>query len=267
MVNIDLHPAAVGFGRSSAFEFRFPQPHEQLDQDEAWCEVKMDGKWERFRFHDYHRIFGVPGLYESLFYRTLRCCSPVRVTQLLADVLREAGQAPDRLRALDLGAGNGMVGEALQNIGVEQMVGVDIIPEAREATLRDRSWVYNDYFVADMTSLEEPVEEAMRAFEPNLLMTVAALGFGDVPDQAFLRSLDLIDTPGWVAFNVRDDFLHDPDESGFTGLIAKLKRRGVLQIQAYRRYCHRLSFSGEPLYYIGVVATKLQEVPDDLLQP
>jgi hypothetical protein len=37
-----------------------------------------------------------------------------------------------------------------------------------------------------------------------------------------------------------------------------------LRIEAYRRYQHRLSCAGEPLYYIALVAQKLQDVPADL---
>ena len=37
------------------------------------------------------------------------------------------------LRVIDLGAGNGMMGEVLKREGVARLVGADIIPEAREA--------------------------------------------------------------------------------------------------------------------------------------
>ena len=41
-----------------------------------------------------------------------------------------------QLRVLDVGAGNGMVGEELDRMGAKHIVGVDIIPEAAEAAQR-----------------------------------------------------------------------------------------------------------------------------------
>ncbi|MBI1338391.1 MAG: methyltransferase [Phycisphaera sp.] len=257
---------AVRLGRPSLFDFRFPDSRSGLDQDEAWCEANIDGKWQRFRFHDYHDIYDVPGLYESLFYRRLRCNSPVRVAGLLKRVLQDAGQTPENLRALDLGAGNGMVGVAMHDIGVPSVVGMDIIPEARDATDRDRPWVYEDYHVVDLTDLSEKSEEQLRSFEANLLVSVAALGFGDVPDQAFLKALDLVETPAWLAFNIHEKFLDDADPTGFAALIRTLQKLGVLRIQALERYRHRLSYKGEPLHYIAIVATKELDVPDELFE-
>ncbi len=50
------------------------------------------------------------------------------------------------LRVLDLGAGNGVVGEELKKRGVSRLVGVDIITEAQAATERDRPGVINDNY-------------------------------------------------------------------------------------------------------------------------
>ena len=58
-----------------------------------------------------------------------------------------------KLRVLDVGAGNGMVGEELDRMGARHIVGVDIIPEAKEAAERDRPGVYDDYFVVDLTDV------------------------------------------------------------------------------------------------------------------
>ena len=123
--------------------------------------------------------------------------------------MREQGQSPDDLRVLGLGAGNGMVGDELQSLGVDTIVGVDIIPEARSATMRDRKAIYQEYLVTDMTDL--PTDEAQRLVskELNCLTTVATLGFGDIPPKAFSTALSLISTPGWLAFNIKEDFLQE----------------------------------------------------------
>jgi predicted TPR repeat methyltransferase len=104
-------------------------------------------------FHNYDEVFDIPGLYETLFYDTLDCCSPSYVVNLLEDVANEWDAELSNFRVLDVGAGNGMVGDELRNRGASKVVGVDIIEEAKEATLRDRPGVYDDYRVADLTNL------------------------------------------------------------------------------------------------------------------
>ncbi len=242
---------------------RLPERHErELSQDQEWCEVVIGGQARRLRFHDYSDIYGIPGLYERLFYERLKCTSPGRVCGLLADVLQDWPEEPEDLRVLDLGAGNGMVGEELKELGADYVVGADIIPEAKQAALRDRPGTYGQYYVSDFTDLPEQDEERLRARSLNCLSTVAALGFGDIPPRAFLKALDLIATPGWIAFNIKEDFLSEKDSTGFCKLIRSLSRREVIQIQAYRRYRHRFHSDGRPLHYVAMIARKLKDVPD-----
>jgi SAM-dependent methyltransferase len=246
------------------FPIRFPK-FTDLDQDEEWCEVEWDGAWHRIRFHDYNDVYTIPNLYETIFYRTLRCNSPKRVTDLLAETLAEYGVAPEDLNVLDVGAGNGMVGEALQSLGIRRMVGVDIIPEAKEASERDRAWVYSDYLVADLTA---PTPEQQRFLEEanfNALTTVAALGYGDMPVAAFANAYNVITDGGWLAFNIKEDFLMDRDLTGFAGLVNRMTNRGIIRMECYKRYCHRLSITADPLYYIAVVARKLRPIPQEFI--
>ena len=244
-------------------EIRIPAVH-GLSQDREWCEAIVDGRPRRIRFHNYGELYEVPGLYEKLFYEYLECCSPSRVAGLLEDVLADFEANPEELRVLDVGAGNGMVGDELAARGTDRIVGIDIVPEARDAADRDRPEVYGDYLVTDLTDLPEPQEERLRRERFNCLTTVAALGFGDIPPKAFVKALDMIVTPGWMAFNIKEDFLNERDGTGFCKLIRQLCREEVIQIQAYRRYQHRLSIEGEPLYYVAVVARKLKDLPDDI---
>jgi predicted TPR repeat methyltransferase len=255
----EISRPALGNGQ---YAIRLPDVN-GLDQDEEWCDVMLNGSWRRIRFHDYHEIYKRPGLYESIFYDRLQCCSPQRVVQQLKEVMEDHADNPGDLKVLDLGAGNGMVGEELKDAGVEKVVGVDIIPEAKKAALRDRPDVYEDYVVTDMTDIPEPVEEKLRKQGLNCLSTVAALGFGDIPAAAFLNALDLIDTPGWITFNIKEDFLDERDDAGFAGLIHSLCDDGIIRMEAYRRYPHRLAVSGKPLHYVAVVATKRRDVPDN----
>jgi hypothetical protein len=244
-------------------EFRLTT--EVLSQDEEWFEINIDGKWQRRRLHDYHELYNIPGLYEALFNKALKTSSPLRVVNLLIDVMSDTEHLPENLRVLDLGAGNGMVGHELQNYNVDFCVGADIIPEAKEATLRDRPWCYDDYFIGDFADLDREMADKVRDYKLNALTCVAALGFGDIPAKAFLNSIDLLDTPAYLAFNIKENFVQERDTSGFANLIKELAQRDVIKMQAYRRYQHRISCAGDPLYYIAMVATKEKEIPEDLL--
>jgi hypothetical protein len=92
---------------------------------------------------------------------------------------------------------------------------------------------------------------------------VAALGYGDIPPKAFAKGFNLLSTPAWIAFNIKESFLLDCDSSGFSILIKKMIDEGVLDIKVQERYQHRLSIEGNPLYYVALVGKKLSDVPDN----
>ena len=88
------------------------------------------------------------------------------VVGLLAEQLDAAKVGPETLTALDVGAGNGLVGEQLKRLGVKSIVGVDIIPEAARAAERDRPEVYSDYVVCDLTALDDDERARVGAGPP-----------------------------------------------------------------------------------------------------
>lgn len=235
---------------------RMPGGEETLAQDEEWCEVVVGGELRRIRFHDYAELYEVPGLYERLFYDELGCCSPQTVVGLLADDLRRSGEDPADLEVLDIGAGNGMVGEELAGLGAGSIVGVDIVEEAARAVERDRPGVYDDYVVTDLTDMGPAERATLGRHRFTCLTSVAALGFGDIPPEAFAAAYELIEPEGRVAFTIKEDFLADEDPSGFASLIRQMLDEGILALRARRRYRHRLSCQGRPLHYVAMLAHK-----------
>ena len=120
--------------------------------------------------------------------------------------------------------------------------------------------------MADLTQLPAADAERVRRHDLNCLVTVAALGFGDVPAEAFANAFNLIREEGWIAINIKDNFLHAAgDQSGFARLIRLMVRERVIEIEAHHRYCHRLSMAGRKLFYVALVARKLQHVPASLV--
>lgn len=252
--------------RSRRYRIRFPSDNlSRLDQGKAWFRVATEDGEERIEFHDYAAIYKHPGLYEQLFYDRLKCNSPRKLSDLLHAVVLGDGGDPTRLRVLDVGAGNGMVGELLVGQGVARVVGVDIIAEAGEACWRDRPGAYDAYYVADLTRLEPEMEADLREWRFDAMTVVAALGFGDIPVPAFAAAWNLISADGWVAFNIKESFLDSTDTSGFSRLIKRLIHNDYLKLHHLDRYRHRLSVEGHQLHYYAVIGHKRREIDDACL--
>jgi len=250
---------------SKRHRIQFPklEAHD-LAQDEVYFYVvEPDGMKTKLRFHDYSRIYEIPGLYEQVFYDRLKCNSPVKVTEILKSAIDQSFENFSELRVLDLGAGNGLMGEALKKYGVSRMVGVDIIPEAKMAMERDRPHLYDAYYVVDFCSLSDEEEDEFKSWSLNCLTTVAALGFGDIPTKAFMEAFNIIQPKGWVAFNIKETFLNESDKSGFSKMIRELIFSKYLDIYHLERYRHRLSIEGEPLYYYAIAARKNANIPSE----
>ncbi len=248
------------------YRLKFPPEQEHdLGQDEAYFYLTEGENTEKMLFHDYDQIFSKPGLYEQLFYSRLKCTSPSKVAQLLQDSLDSDQKTCSELRVLDLGAGNGMMAERLRALGVARIVGADIIPEARDAAYRDRPDVYDDYVVADFTSLSETKWDELNEWEFDCLTSVAALGFGDIPPEAFFSALQFIREDGWVAFNIKETFLDNSDQSGFSRVVRELIFSKYLDVYQLERYTHRLSMEGKPLKYFALVGRLTAAVPKDFL--
>jgi predicted TPR repeat methyltransferase len=202
----------------------------------------------------------------SSSYERLRCNSPEKVADLLHRALNTVREPITELRVIDLGAGNGMMGEVLKRRGVARMVGADLIPEARDAAYRDRSTVYDDYYVADFTNLDSDVLEELQDWRLDCLTCVAALGFGDIPPKAFFYAMKLVRTDGWLAFNIKDSFLDHTEQSGFSRLVRELIFSKYLDVYHLELYRHRLSMEGAQLFYYALVGRLTASIPEDFLE-
>lgn len=262
-MELSHHPVTT-CRKGTAFSVDFPEGEPgSLAQDVEWCWVSQNGGRRKIRFHDYDEIYAIPGLYEHLFHDRLHCTSPQTVVTLLAEQVAQTEQPFSDLAVLDLGAGNGLVAEELAARDARRVIGVDILPAAAEAAHRDRPGVYSDYVVADLTQIPRATHTQLRGAELNCLTTVAALGFGDIPPLAFATAFNLITTPGWVAFNLKTDFLAETDTTGFSQLLQQIVDARILRIVGRREYRHRLSVLGEPLHYVAFAGLKQADIPLD----
>ena len=233
-----------------------------LQSDEIYFYLWENGAEVKLRVHDYNHIYERPGLYEQLFFERLKCNSPQKALDILKKVLRENRVELGELRLLDLGAGNGMVGELFD---VSRTVGVDICPEAQIACERDRPGAYDAYYVADLCNLDSATGEELREWRLDCLTCIAALGFGDIPTRAFTNAFNLIQPEGWVCFNIKETFLQESDMTGFSRLVKYLLLTDVLEVHHLERYRHRVSVEGTPLFYYMLAGRKRYNISDEIL--
>ena len=238
---------------------------DKIEQGQEFFFIDVEGERKKIKFHDYEKIYEVPGLYEHLFYEKYQCNSPEIVCGLLKEQIEADTPGKIDLNALDIGAGNGMVAEQLAQMSAKTLVGIDIIKKAAIAAQRDRPGLYEKYYVADLTSMSPDIQKRLREFNFNCMTVVAALGFDDIPPAAFGHGFNLISDSAWIAFNIKEDFVCEKDKSGFCNFIEQLDAEGIMDIRARRRYRHRFCQDGTPLYYVAIVGRKKCDIPLELL--
>ena len=227
-----------------------------LEQNEEWFDLVTDDGCERIRIHEYDRVYDVPGLYEEVVYNKLQCDSPQVITGLLKETIQHYDESDTPLRVLDFGAGNGIVGECLHEaLETETIVGVDIIDEAKKAVKRDRPDIYDDYYVMDLSQADDRDKQKLDRWNFNALVTVAALGFGDIPTQAFVNAFNIVENKSWIVFNIKDRFFSEDDDTGYNQTLQQMIGNS-LTVYKKHHYCHRLSMAGDPLHYYVIVGRK-----------
>ncbi|MDH5731514.1 MAG: methyltransferase, partial [Gammaproteobacteria bacterium] len=103
--------------------------------------------------------------------------------------------------------------------------------------------------------------EDIASWQCDCMVTVAALGFGDIPTKAFIEAFNIIKQQGWVAFNIKESFFDSRDDSGFSTMIRELIFSKYLDVYHIERYRHRLSIEGQPLYYFAIAGRKNANIP------
>ena len=235
-----------------------PTGDHNLDQNEEYF-ILNDETDIKIKFHEYEKIYQIPGLYEEIFHHHLKCQSPEVIADMLYKNVQKDEQNYEELRILDFGAGNGMVAEQLQTENPDIIVGIDILEEAKMAALRDREECYEDYFVVDLDAPEEAVKKKLESYHLNALVSVAALGFDHIPPNSFINAFNLIEKEGWIAFNIRDRFLTKEDDSGFKNTLDWMSQ-GFIELLDERTYRHRYAVNGEEIHYTALIGRKLADM-------
>jgi len=223
--------------------------------EESLVVTHPDGSSERFRLHEYERVYAIAGLYEEVVQRRLQCASPSKLAELLVRCAGAGGVEPGDLAVFDLGAGNGVVGEELRASGVVTLVGSDNIAAARDAALRDRPGLYAEYLVGDTDDLPQ-VSDLIDEHALNGLVAAGALGLGHITADSFHRLWSAFADPAWFAVSVHEA-LAEPGKSDFGDYLAEFAQRPDWgEIVLRERFRHRLTMAGDPIPYVAIVARK-----------
>jgi SAM-dependent methyltransferase len=207
---------------------------------------------ELVHLHAYPRIYAVPGLYEHVVQELLQCRSPQVAAAGFLRAAERLGLDPGSLTVLDVGSGTGLVGELVRDGGVAQVVGVDALPAAREASLRDRPGVYADYVVGDFL-YPDALREALRPYALGGLVSAGAFGGSHATPRALENALALLPPGAPVAFTIDERWMDMSDPEGFGAAVERLVADGRLTVPERTRFQHRVTTSGEPIFYELVV--------------
>lgn len=236
-----------------------PDGAAQSGKEPGYCMVDDGGTWRQVRFRGDSRLWEWPGVYESLVRTLLRGNAPGAIAHLLDRQLRAAGRRAADLRAIDLGAGNGWMGEELLSLGVTEVVGVDATHAAAAAAERDHPDVYKSYLVLDMRRLSEAQRDELMNFDFNCLVCVDALAADEPAANAFTEGFNLLAPDGWVAFHLNAETAEGGRDSRFARLIHRMIQSGAMNVATQQRYRHRFTSHGTPVFHIGVVARKVRD--------
>jgi SAM-dependent methyltransferase len=225
--------------------------------DGEYIGLREDGSEEEIvHLHDYARLYGVSGLYEYVVQDLLGCRSPQVTAEALARALTRLALNPAEVRLLDLGAGTGLVGELVRELGVAAVVGVDALAAARVACRRDRPGVYRDYRVGDLGNPGPELLAQLRRLRPNGLVAAGAFGGTHVPAAALVNALALLPSGAPVVFTIDERWMRTDAPGGFRTPVNRLLSAGELQLLERSRFRHRLTTTGEPVLYELFAATK-----------
>jgi SAM-dependent methyltransferase len=227
------------------------------EADGEYVALQHDGDDEVIvGLHDYARLYREPGLYEHIVQDLLDCRSPQVAAAGLARALTRLRLDAADLTLLDLGAGTGLVGELVHKLGGGAVVGVDALPAARAACLRDRPGTYREYLVGDLADPSPELLARLRCHHPNGLISAGAFGGTHAPATALLNALALLPAGAPVVFTIDERWMRTDGPGGFRTPVGELLASGGLELIERVLFRHRLTTGGAPIHYELLIAAR-----------
>lgn len=241
--------------RNLDFEIRIPKEVTNSVIQEEFFWINQNGRERKVKLHDYAQMYGTPYLYEHLMNK-LEATSHTVLSSLLIDRLTQAGGAVEDLIVLEVGAGSGMVGKALADLGVKSIVGIDIMPEAKVAAEREYPGIYENYYVEDLSKLSSTTRESLSSRGFNCIVCGSALGFNHIPAETWATAYNFLVPNSFVAFNVQKERWEDTGEASFAAWHPWVTEAEILETVEARNYQHRFYMDGRSLEYVAIIGIK-----------
>ena len=168
-----------------------------------------------------------------------------RSPQVVAEVF--ARHVPREAKVLDAGAGTGLIGEVLSNLGFRDLVAMDLsMGMLKEA---QRKGVYGEYHQMVMG---EPLDFATDSFDA--VVSVGVLTIGHAPAKSFCELVRITKPGGHVVFTLRPRVY---ENSGFKEMQASLESEGKWKlVEASEKF--QVLPKGEPDAYHQVWAYQVR---------
>lgn len=146
------------------------------------------------------------------------CFHHVTAAELLA------GHLPDRQAAIvDIGAGTGLVGQALHRLGYRNLTAVDF-----SEGILDRAMEKGVYRAASVLNLNEPLE-TVRDDRYAAAAAVGVFSYGQVQARALDELVRIVAPGGYIVLTLREDFF-DEDAMGVRSRIEALAARDAWRL-------------------------------------
>jgi len=229
------------------FTVKLPDSLKSPELNEEFVEVQFeDGRAENIFLHDYQRIYQIKNLFEEIFVNKLGSDSHNFVCRKLLSVMARRNLRPSESRVLELGAGNGVTSQTFKDNGFKSIVAIDVLPEAKEAAMRDRGATFEDYLVSDSSNLFPPDASALKN-KFDVLLIVAAIGMGHVDSHSIKAGFNLLNDHGILAFNIYSKLINQTPPTEFDEMLAQFTL--YLDLLVREEYVHRKSVTGSDVKY------------------
>ena len=197
--------------------------------------------------HDYKKIFSVPGLYECIYIETLQSISHTFVCSQCLEALSQIHLNPAGAQIMELGAGNGVTAQVFKENGFGSIIGFDRLQEAKDAAMRDRPGIYDEYCVFDLTNPAGNQTALLNKYAFNILLVVSSIGMNHLEASSLLTAFHMIETGGIIALNIYSKLISHNPPSEFDLMLERFCSCSTLLKRA--EYVHRKSITGQNLLY------------------
>lgn len=236
------------------FDIRLPKNSQYSRADEEYFFLTENGNERKIMLQDYIELYKIPRFYEYFAFEYLKYQSPQVLSTLLIDEIKKDKQSVAELEVLEIGSGSGLMAKELKSLGIQSIIGTDILPQAAEAALRDYPAVYDNYYVEDWIQLSKKTADILKRKTFNCLVCCSALSH--IPISAFKNAYNMIGKDGWIVFNISKLAWEDKSAAGFINNHSWVNNPELFELKSQYTYLHRNRTNGDPIDYIAFIGIK-----------